>query len=82
MNLKEAKKKCALLLKRLNKIKAKYPNIEFNCNLANDAKKYMETYGQYLYLSVDIQCCESEEAHKMCSTCNCWKIAKANNLKI
>ena len=82
MNLKEAKKRLFDLQQIMTKIQRSYPNVDFTFALARDAYKYMEAYKQQLYLAVDIQFCESPEAHKMCSECNCWKVVKANNLKI
>lgn len=82
MNLKEAKKKLSDLQQIMNKIQRSHPNVDFNFALARDANKYMEAYKQHLYLAVDVQFCESEENHKMCSECNCWKIVKENNLRI
>ena len=82
MNLKEAKIWIRHLQKQMDAIQSRHPNVKFTFSLAVDAKDYMEIYKDYLHLSVDVQYCESEEAHKMCSECNCWKIVKANNLKI
>ena len=82
MNLKEAKKRLFDLQQIMNKIQRKYPSVSFTFQLEKDAHKYMAAYKEQLYLSLDIQYCESEEAHKMCSECNCWKVVKANNLKI
>jgi hypothetical protein len=82
MNLTEAKKKIKALGKTLKKIKSKYPDVEFTFDLKQDINFYWNVYKEYLYLSVDVKCCEDADELKMCSDCDCWKIAKKNKLKI
>lgn len=76
------KQRLHYLIKKIAKIEADFPNVDFrNYAITQARNKHHELVKEMIYLKVDINFCESEDRHKMCSDCDCWKLAAANHNK-
>lgn len=58
-------------------IQSKYPYLLSDRNLKSDVAMYHKLKSETISLSVDIDCCNSDDPDKMCSDCNCWKRTRA-----
>jgi hypothetical protein len=68
------KRKLKSIHKKIADIENKYPDVNFrDSELVRAFRDHAELMKQQIYLTVDIEFCESESRHKMCSECDCWK---------
>ena len=59
-------------------LEAKHPGVNFkDMELRRAFEAHFSLVKELLHLRVDVTLCQSEERHKMCSGCNCWKAAAA-----
>lgn len=76
--LKKHRRRLKSIEAQLAKIEAKHPDVNFkDMELRRAMERHWELAKELIHLRVDVAFCESEERHKMCSGCNCWKAVAA-----
>jgi hypothetical protein len=72
--MKSKKRKLKSIHKKIADIESKFPDVNFrDRELVSAFRNHEELVKQSIYLTVDIEFCESDNHKEMCSECDCWK---------
>jgi len=72
--LKKKKQRLKTIEKKLAKIEADFPDVNFkDLSLKNALNAHYELVKEMIGLKVDIKFCPTENRNEMCQDCNCWK---------